>query len=293
MDFHQLECLVTIAETGTVSKAAEILMFSQPALTRTLKSLEEEIGYPLFERNKNRLVLNDYGKIAVEFAKDILNTKKKMTDNLNFYHKSKQRISIGSCAPAPLWGIKQLLTSRYSEIPVDSQIIENEEELIDKLKNHVFSLIILTHPIKDEAFTSRKIINETLHVAVMKDDPLSSKTSISFEELNGTNILVTSDTGYWDILCKRKLPDSLLLVQRDPLAYKTLLEVSTLAAFRTNLTIPRFQSFENRTYIPIRDPEATLSFYIVYPKEKDELFSFISRSIKDIHWEQYKKDSFH
>lgn len=59
MDFHQLECLIAVSETGTVSKAAELLMFSQPALTRTIKSLENELGYPLFERSKNRLILRN------------------------------------------------------------------------------------------------------------------------------------------------------------------------------------------------------------------------------------------
>ena len=78
MDLHQLECLVTIAEAGTVSKAAELLMFSQPALTRTLKSLEDELGYPLFERTKNRLKLNDTGELAVKYAKKILEDKEKM-----------------------------------------------------------------------------------------------------------------------------------------------------------------------------------------------------------------------
>ena len=49
MKLHQLECLVTVAEAGTISKAAEILMFSQPALTRAIQSLEDELGYPLFD----------------------------------------------------------------------------------------------------------------------------------------------------------------------------------------------------------------------------------------------------
>ena len=49
MELQQLECLVTVAEAGTISKAAEILMFSQPALTRAIQSLEDELGYPLFD----------------------------------------------------------------------------------------------------------------------------------------------------------------------------------------------------------------------------------------------------
>lgn len=288
MDFHQLECLVAIAENGTVSKAAEILMFSQPALTRTLKSLEEEIGFPLFERSKNRLVLNEYGKIAVQFARDLLDTQNRMVQNLNSYHRSKQRISIGSCAPAPLWGIAQLFRKQYPDFPVDSEVEENERILLDRLKNHKYSTVILTHPVQSEAFTCLKVFHETLHIAAIPEDPLSKKTSVTFEELNGTNILVSSNTGYWNVLCKEKLPDSLLLVQNDLLAYKTLMEVSTLVTFRTNLTIPKFRNSENRIYIPVIDPEATLTFYLIYPSNKD--FSFISSQKQYIHWENYQRE---
>lgn len=76
MEFHQLEYLVTIAEAKTVSKAAEILLVSQPALTCSIQKLEDELGYLLFDRVKNRLVLNDNGELAVKYAKRVLKEKR-------------------------------------------------------------------------------------------------------------------------------------------------------------------------------------------------------------------------
>lgn len=75
MELHQLQYLVMIADVGTVSKAAEILLISQPALTRSIQKLEDELGYPLFDRVKNRLILNDNGELAVKHAKKILKEK--------------------------------------------------------------------------------------------------------------------------------------------------------------------------------------------------------------------------
>ena len=50
-------------QTGTLSEAAEILHLSQPALSRNIKKLEEDLGLTLFERTKNKLSLNKNGDV--------------------------------------------------------------------------------------------------------------------------------------------------------------------------------------------------------------------------------------
>lgn len=290
MDLHQLECLVTIAEVGTISKAAEILMFSQPALTRTIKSLEDELGYPLFDRVKNRLVLNDTGELAVEYAKKILEDKEKMIEGLSSYQKNKQRISIGSCAPAPLWGLRQIFQNKYPDVPLDFVISEDNVNLIEGFHNHQYSILILDYPIHDKNLISVKLFEETLYIAVKPEDPLSQLETITFEQLDGTNLLLLSKTGYWAEICRERMPHSLMLIQEDVIAYKTLLNVSSLATFRTNLTIPKFKNIEDRVYIPIIDKEAALTFYAIYHKNDRHKYEMIENEIKNIPWENYRHD---
>lgn len=62
-ELYELRQLITFAETGTLSKAAEILHLSQPALSRNMKKLEEDLGLTLFERTKNKLSLNKNGEV--------------------------------------------------------------------------------------------------------------------------------------------------------------------------------------------------------------------------------------
>ena len=52
-ELHQLEQLITVAECGTLSAAAEELHLSQPALSRSMQKLEAELQVPLFTRHKN------------------------------------------------------------------------------------------------------------------------------------------------------------------------------------------------------------------------------------------------
>lgn len=55
LETNQLSQLITIADTKTLSKAAEILHISQPALTRSIQKLESELNVTLFDRQKTKL----------------------------------------------------------------------------------------------------------------------------------------------------------------------------------------------------------------------------------------------
>ena len=72
LEMSMLAQLVAFADCGTLSAAAEKLHTSQPAVTRTMKKLEEELGLSLFARSKNHLALNEVGELAVRHARRIL-----------------------------------------------------------------------------------------------------------------------------------------------------------------------------------------------------------------------------
>jgi DNA-binding transcriptional LysR family regulator len=66
MDLKQIRAFLTIAETGSVTRAAEILHVVQPAVSRQLKLLEEELGVALFERDRNGMLLTEAGRLLSE-----------------------------------------------------------------------------------------------------------------------------------------------------------------------------------------------------------------------------------
>ena len=74
-EMRLLEILSAFAEEGTQTAAAEKLHISQPTLSSSMRKLEEEIGAPLFERTKNRMVLNENGQAAAEYAEQICGKK--------------------------------------------------------------------------------------------------------------------------------------------------------------------------------------------------------------------------
>lgn len=72
MDFKQLRAFVTVAETGNVTRAAALLNVVQPAISRQLRLLEEDVGATLFERGRHGMALTEAGRTLVESARRVL-----------------------------------------------------------------------------------------------------------------------------------------------------------------------------------------------------------------------------
>ena len=72
MEIRTLKYFVTVAKEASFTRAAEKIPITQPALTRAIQSLEEELGKKLFERGKYSLKLTDDGFRLLKRAKEIL-----------------------------------------------------------------------------------------------------------------------------------------------------------------------------------------------------------------------------
>lgn len=69
MDFKQLRAFLTVADTGNVTRAAELLNLVQPAVSRQLRLLEEDLGTELFDRERHGMVLNEHGRALIDYAR--------------------------------------------------------------------------------------------------------------------------------------------------------------------------------------------------------------------------------
>ncbi len=117
LDIYQLEQLLAVAQHGTLSGAAEAIHLSQPSMSRSMKKLEEDLQVPLFDRSKNKITLNENGKLAVKWAEQVLDQLQQMETQVRAFDRSQRTISIGSCAPFPLLDVVQRLTSLYFSLP--------------------------------------------------------------------------------------------------------------------------------------------------------------------------------
>ena len=90
MTLKQLEYFLEIARLGNVTRAAQSLNISQPPLSLQLKSLEDELGTPLFRRDKRHLEITPAGKLLQERAQAILALLDETTGDIHALSTEKQ-----------------------------------------------------------------------------------------------------------------------------------------------------------------------------------------------------------
>lgn len=290
IEMYQLEQLVAIYEAGTISKAAETMHISQPGLTRSIQRLEEELGLQLFNRKKNKVDFNNNGLMAVEYAKKILQDKDEMILQLQRYDKSQRVISIGSCAPAPVWGLNYIFQKIYPQIQVTNEMISDEDKLWKGLNDYQYSIIVFNHPIDDENYICIDLFEEHLYLSVPPAHPLALFKEISFKELDGQSVLLLSRIGFWNEICLKMIPHSHLLVQEDNQVFNELTKFSALPNFKSNITIQSENDNDNRVAIPITDDSAHIHYYAIFKKADKKLFNPIKKEIDHIDWKQTNQD---
>lgn len=95
--------------------------------------------------------------------------------------------------------------------------------------------------------------------------------------MNGENILLLSDIGFWNFVKTPKMPDSRFLTQSDRFDFNELVQASSLAAFTSDLAEKYTDVAPGRINVPISDEEAAVTYYLVCKTEhKKEFLSLFS-----------------
>ncbi len=139
----------TVASIGNITKASEILLVSQPAVTKTIHTLEDQLGAELFIRTKHGVCLTEEGKILYNNLKqgiDVINNAEKSFYELKNLETGK--IKIGASATVTKYFLIPYLEKFHKLYPnIDIQIVNNlTKDLMLELKNGNVDVLILNLP---------------------------------------------------------------------------------------------------------------------------------------------------
>lgn len=262
IELKELQYLVSIAEHGTLSNAAETLHVTQPALSRSMQSLEQELQVTLFERSKNKISFNENGKIAVEYARKVISQAEDMVERVQAFDRASHTIAIASCAPAPLWELLPVMSRMYPDMTISSEM-RYDETMLASLRNHVYKLIVMPCKVDEPDFVCQQYMTERLSLSVPPTHPLANREGVHFADIDGENMILFSNIGFWHDIHTAKMPHSRFLVQSERFDFNELVNSSVLPSFTTDLSSKHFGQTNTRVNIPILDPEATATYYLV------------------------------
>ena len=256
IDLYELRQLAAFADLGTLSRVAEEFHISTPSVTRSMQHLEDAFGVSLFTRGKNKIELNDTGNVAVECAHKLLREAEQAVQQVRDFDQRRRTVVVRSCAPAPLWELLPKLNTQKPGMMVSSAICQNDE-VLSAWQDGSCDVVILPFPIDG----AKPFMQENLFVCVPKDHELAKHKSLTFSDINGFNFLLRTELGFWDTLCREKMPASKFLVQTDNAVFDELVRASSLPCFTTDYG--QLQGgYPERVDIPLADDEAHVIFYL-------------------------------
>ena len=267
LDLNELQQLVAFADLGTLSRVAQEGHISTPSITRSMKNVEESFGVPLFTRSKNHIELNETGRVAVEAARKLLSEAGQAVRQVQDFDQRRRTLVVKSCAPAPLWELLPQLNAAHPGMTIASHICPNEK-VLEVWEAGGCDVAILPFLLEDTGAEVQEFMHEKLFVCVPPTHELAQHKTLTFAEINGFNFLLRTELGFWDTLCRMKMPASRFLIQTDEFAFDELVASSSLPCFTTDYFTNAQERYPGRVFIPLADPEADVTFYVVTKKEK-------------------------
>lgn len=262
IEIYLLEQFDAFARCGTLLAASEELHITQPTLSRSMKKLEDEFGVSLFHRENSKLSLNETGKLAAEYARRALEANQEMIDRVVMFDRSLRTVSLGSCAPFP---VNELMPTLQEQLPgktLSSELLSNDEQLLKGLRNHLYQLVVLHENPEDKTLYCQRYLEEKLYITVPEDHPLARKQSVTFHNLKGFRILMTSAIGFWMGVTLKHLSESDLLIQTSTDALAELIDASNLPFFNSDQMMRAGVEIPGRISLPITDDDAHATFWL-------------------------------
>jgi DNA-binding transcriptional LysR family regulator len=195
LDFKQLRTFLAIVETGNVTRAAQLLNIVQPAVSRQLRLLEEDVGRALFDRTRRGMQLTTSGKTLVEYARRALNELDRARAEIN-----PQQVGVGGIVTIGLLPstsdllagpLVSRITSRYPGIKIRIAV-GYAGTLQAWLESGEVDAALLYEPNNTDSILMQPLLEESMCVVGLPKNGFVWSKTLSLRELVCTPMILPS-----------------------------------------------------------------------------------------------------
>ena len=196
MNIQSLKYFAAIAEGGTVSRVADQYYITQPALSRSIQRLEEELGCKLFDRSGSTLHLTRQGEAILPIAKQILYLAEDLHSVTQDYNSGRSGLlSIGCCGceTAVFYNLIGLIRRRWPAMNIETPKLFSIADMVKKVLNREIDCCFTHSGYKyggDEALDHIPVQSTHLQLVVSHGHPFAAEKSVSIERLAEQKLLL-------------------------------------------------------------------------------------------------------
>ncbi|WP_153733155.1 LysR family transcriptional regulator [Sporosarcina obsidiansis] len=196
MNIEQLEYIIKVAETRSISNSSESLHVSQAGISMAITSLEKELGIKIFKRSRTGTVPTEEGREIIKTAYEVVNKLQEIREKAQTHVDIMEKeLSLSATQGLFLSILPKALALFKQKYPDVNIIIEEKRGhcVIDDVKNNKVDLGLMQIPKKkpmEQELEFRTLLQTKIAITVSKYSPLASRKSISLEEVIDQDLVV-------------------------------------------------------------------------------------------------------
>lgn len=200
MELRLLRSFIAAAEDGNISKAAVRLNVTQPALSRQIKALEDDLGVRLLERGAHSISLTPAGELLLREGRALIESADLLERRVKSSAKA-QTIRVGY-SPSLTAGILSPAMEAFSQLHPKARVELSDLsslEMVEGLQKGALDVIVTVPPTKvlpDIAWIT--VQQQAWRVAVPRQHPLVHKTTLTPQDLHEQRLVVYNQREYPD-----------------------------------------------------------------------------------------------
>lgn len=148
MDIKKLLVLLAVVDCGSFTKAGEKLGYTQSGITHMMKSLEQEVGFPLFTKGHHGVALTKAGQTLLPSIRNLMAANETLYQEISFLKGAKKGIlKIGSFSSCSMHWLPRIITNFQQQYPdIRFEIMEGDErELMTWISEHKTDIVFISH----------------------------------------------------------------------------------------------------------------------------------------------------
>ena len=196
MTITQLTYVLAVAEQQNFTKAAEKCFVTQPTLSMQIQKLEDQLDILIFDRSKKPIELTEVGKKIVSQAKNIVNESHRIQDIVDqqkgFIGGEFKLGIIPTVMPTLLPMFLKTFIKKYPKVKLKIEELTTEE-IITRINDGHLDAAIAATPLENDSIKERVLYFEPFMAYIPQGHRLSSKKTISTEDLDIEDMLLLED----------------------------------------------------------------------------------------------------
>ncbi len=186
MKLSQIRYFVTVCQYGNMTRAAEEFHISQPALTKAIQALEEEFGFPLFDRSGKKFRLTAEGKVFREQAEELVDHADRVIRDMRELGNCRGKIHVVTMpnigvfvVSGPLWQFQQ----EHPQTPLN--VVETtKNSALEALDHETADIaVLISNRISREKYQVLPFFHSQVVYCMGPEHPLAGRKSVVFQDV--------------------------------------------------------------------------------------------------------------